>query len=77
MRMNGLEELILTGSIHGNRSMGKTEREKYLTNLSIWVTEQLKRRENDKVKEINLLRTPKDVSMWKSMMAHALNGHGS
>ena len=38
----------------------REHREKYLTNLSRWVTEQLPRREKDKVKEINLLRTAKD-----------------
>ena len=73
MRKNGLEELILTGSVDGKRSRG--DREKYLMNLSSWVTEQLPKREKDKVKEINLLRTAKDRSMWKSMITHTLNGH--
>ena len=43
MRKNGLEELILTGSVDGKRSRGR-QREKYLTNLSRWVAEQLPRR---------------------------------
>ena len=76
MRQNGLEELILTGNVDGKRSRGR-QREKYLTNLSGWVAEQLQRREKDKVKEISLLRTAKDRSMWKSMIAHTLNGHGT
>ena len=71
MRKNGLEELILTGSVDGKRSRG---RQKYLTNLSIWVAEQLQRREKDKAMEMNLLRTTKDR---KSMIAHTLNGHGT
>ena len=48
IRKNGLKELILTGSVDGKRSRGR-QREKYLTNLSRWVTEQLQRRKNDKV----------------------------
>ena len=58
MRKNGLEELILRGSVNGKRRKGR-QREKYLTKLSRWVTKQLTRREKDKVKEINLLRTAK------------------
>ena len=76
MRKNGLEELILTGSVDGKGSRGR-QREKYLTDLSRWVVEQLPRREKAKVKEINLLRTAKDKSMWKSMIARALNGLGT
>ena len=76
MEKNELEELILTESVYGKRSRGK-QREKYLTNLSRWVTEQLPRREKDKVKGINLLRTAKDRSMWKSMIVHTLNRHGT
>ena len=68
MMKNGLEELILTGS---------RWKEKYFRNLSRWVAEQLSRRDKDKVKEINLLRAAKDRSMWKSMIAHVLNGHGT
>ena len=51
MRKNGLEELILAGSVDGKEKQGKTEREreKYLTNISRWVAEQLPRREKDKV----------------------------
>ena len=56
------------------REVGE-DREKNLTNLSRWVAEQLPSREKDKVKEINLLRTAKDRNMWKSMIAHGLNGH--
>ena len=41
------------------------------------MVEQLSRREKDKVKEINLLRTAKDGGMWESMITHALNGHGN
>ena len=59
MRKNGLEELILTGSVDGKRSRGR-QREKYFTNLNRWVTGQLPKREKGKVKEINLLRTAKD-----------------
>ena len=44
MRKNGLEELILTGSVDGKRSRGK-QREKCITNLSKWVAKQLPRRE--------------------------------
>ena len=44
MRKNGLEELILTESVNGNRSKGG-KREKYLTNLSRWVAELLPRKE--------------------------------
>ena len=73
MRQNGLEELILTVSVDGKRSRGRQK--KYLTHLSRWLTEQLPRREEDNVKEINLLRTAKDRSSWKYMTAHTLNGH--
>ena len=69
MRKNGLEELILIGSVDGKKNRGR-QREKYLTNLSRWVAEQLPRREKDKVKEINLLRTAKDRSMQKCMITH-------
>ena len=74
MRKSGLEELILTGSVDGKRS-SRRQIEKYFTNLSSWVAEQVPRKEKDKAKEINLLRTAKDRSLWKSMIAHALNGH--
>ena len=37
MRKNGLEELILKGSVDGKRS--REDRKKYLKNLSIWVAE--------------------------------------
>ena len=76
MRKNGLEELILTGSVDGKGRRG-SQREKYLTNLSRWVAEQHPRREKDKVKEINLLRTAKARSMWKSMITHVLNRHST
>ena len=76
MRKNGLEELILTGSVDGKRSR-RRQREKYLTNLSRWIKEQLPRKEKDKAKEINLLRTARDRGMCKSMIAHTLNGHGT
>ena len=56
---------------------GGEDRENYLTNLSRRAAEQLPRREKDKVNEINLLKTAKDRSMWKSMITHALNGHGT
>ena len=62
MRKNGLEELILTGNVDGKRSRGR-QIEKYLTNLSRWVAEQLPRREKDKVKETNLLKAVKDRSL--------------
>ena len=75
MRKNWSEELILTGSVD-RRRCGE-DREKYLTNLSRKVTEQLPRRGKDKVKEINLLRAAKDRSMWKPMIPHTLNGHGT
>ena len=44
------------------REVGE-DREKYFTNLSRWVKEQLQSREKYKVREINLLRTAKDRSM--------------
>ena len=53
------------------------DREKYLTNLSSWVAEQVPRKEKGKAKEINLLRTVKDRSLCKYMIAHALNGCGT
>ena len=71
-----LQRIDPEGSVDGKRSRGK-QREKYLTHLSRWVTEQLPRREKDKGKEINLLRTEKERSMQKSTIAHALNGHGT
>ena len=76
LRKNGLEELIPTGSVDGKRSRGG-QREKYLTNLSKWMAQQLPRREKDKVKQINLLRTSKDRSMWKFKITHPLKGHGT
>ena len=51
------------------------DRDKDLMNLTRWVVEQVPRRANDKVNEINLLRRAKDRNIWKSMSAHALNGH--
>ena len=71
-----VEELILTRSEDGKRSMGR-QREKYLTNLSRWVAEQLPMIKKDEVKKINLLRTAKDRSIWKPMIAHALHKHGT
>ena len=76
MRKNGLKELILTGSVDGKRKRGG-QREKYLTNLSRVIAEQLPRREKDEAKEINLLRPAKDRSMWKSIIIHTFNGHGT
>ena len=58
------------------REVGE-DREKCLTNLRRCMAEQLPRREKDKVKKINLFQTAKDRSRWKSMITHALNGHGT
>ena len=76
IRKNELKELILTGSVDGKESRGR-QKKKYLTTLNRWVAEQLPRREKDKAKEINLIRTTKDRGMWKFMIAHALNGYST
>ena len=76
MRKEGLEELMQTGRVNGNRSRGR-RRLTYLESLSKWMTEQVDETEKMQVARLKILRTAKDRELWRTMVVNVHGEYGT
>ena len=76
MRKEGLENLTLTGEVHGNRSCGR-QRETYMSSLGGWIKVQLKNEREVKDIVLTTLAATRDRVLWRAMIANVLNGQGT
>ena len=77
MRKEGLEEPILTGRINGTRSRGRRPWT-YLESLSKWMPKQkYETSSKTEVARLKILRTAKDMELWRSMVANISREYGT